>query len=87
MALPTELEMWLRSRSPIMDHSDLVVCSVPKSPMLRPGMSMARPMPPPIVGDESGDDCSASVEWCRLVAAREKSSPRDRRGRMLVGEA
>lgn len=29
------------------------------------------------VGEESGDDCSANVEWCRLVAAREKSMPRE----------
>lgn len=29
------------------------------------------------VGDESGDDCSARVEWWRLVAALEKSMPRE----------
>jgi hypothetical protein len=39
-----------------------------------------------MVGDESGDD-SARMEWWRLVAAREKSKPRDRRGRIFVGEA
>jgi hypothetical protein len=33
-----------------------------------------------IVGDESGDDCSGSVEWWRLVQALENSAPRDRRG-------
>lgn len=47
-------------------------------------MLMARE---PMVGEESGDAGSARVEWCRLVAAREKSRPRDRRGRMFVGEA
>ena len=34
----------------------------------------------PMMGDESGDDCSASVEWCRFVHDLEKSRPRDRRG-------
>jgi hypothetical protein len=29
------------------------------------------------VGDESGEDCSASVEWCRFVQALEKSRPRE----------
>ena len=47
-------------------------------------MFMARE---PMVGEESGEAWSARVEWCRLVAAREKSMPRDRRGKMLVGEA
>lgn len=40
---------------------------------------------PPIVDDESGED-SARVEWCRLVQAREKSRPRERRGRTEPGE-
>lgn len=44
---------------------------------------MARPV---MVGEVSGDDCSASVEWCRFVAAREKSKPRDLRGSMLKGD-
>jgi len=85
LALPSELEMIILSWFPIMDHSELDVSAAAAcSPMGRPGMFMARP---PMVGDESGDDCSASVEWCRLVAALEKSRPRDRRGRMFVGEA
>jgi hypothetical protein len=68
-----------------MDHSEDEVCSGPPPKMLlRLGMFMALP---PMVGDESGDDCSARVEWWRLVAAREKSRPRERRGRILVGEA
>lgn len=40
-----------------------------------------------IVGDESGDDCSARVEWWRWVQARENSAPRDRRGSSEAGEA
>lgn len=40
-----------------------------------------------MTGDESGDGCSARIEWWRLVAAREKSRPRERRGSRLVGEA
>lgn len=56
--------------------------SVEKWPLRRlPGMFIALPV---IVGDESGEDCSASVEWCRFVAAREKSRPRERRG--ITGE-
>ena len=69
--------------SPKLDHSHIYAS--PTTNILRPGMFMARE---PIVGDESGDAWSARVEWCRLVAAREKSRPRDRRGRMfVVGEA
>jgi hypothetical protein len=41
---------------------------------------------PPMVGDESGEDFSAKVEWWRFVAAREKSRPRDLLGRTLEGE-
>jgi hypothetical protein len=40
-----------------------------------------------IVGEESGDDWSGSVEWCRLVQARENSAPRERRGSSEAGEA
>ena len=39
-----------------------------------------------MVGEESGEDCSARVEWWRFVAAREKSRPRDRLGSTLEGE-
>ena len=78
--LPSELETCIFSWFPIMDQSELDDCSAPKSPARRAGMFMARE---PTVGDEPGDTGSARVEWCRLVAAREKSRPRDRRGRML----
>jgi hypothetical protein len=40
---------------------------------------------PEIVGEESGED-SASVEWCRFVHARAKSSPRDRLGSIDAGD-
>ena len=40
-----------------------------------------------IVGEESGDDWSGSVEWWRLVQALENSAPRERRGSSDAGEA
>lgn len=40
-----------------------------------------------MVGEESGEDWSARVEWCRFVHARENSAPRDRRGSTEAGEA
>ena len=43
------------------------------------------PRLPPTVGEDSGDDCSASVEWWRFVAALEKSIPLALRGRTEVG--
>ena len=43
------------------------------------------PRLPTTVGEDSGDDCSASVEWCRFVAALEKSMPLALRGRTEVG--
>lgn len=58
-ALPSELEMCIRSWLPIIDHSEFDDCSGgPYSPGLLPGMFIARP---PIVGEESGDD-SARIE-------------------------
>ena len=39
-----------------------------------------------IVGEESGEDCSASVEWCRFVAARAKSRPLEWRGSTFAGD-
>ena len=54
-----------------------------KSPLPLGGIMI--PRLPPTVGDGSGDDCSASVEWCRFVAALEKSNPLARRGRSEVG--
>lgn len=40
-----------------------------------------------IVGEESGEDWSGSVEWWRLVQALENSAPRERRGSSDAGEA
>lgn len=83
--LPSDPERHIFSCVPMTDHSELDDCSVPlKSPLLLPGIFTPRP---PIVGLESGLDWSASVEWCRCVAAREKSRPLDLRGRMFVGDA
>lgn len=39
-----------------------------------------------IVGDDSGEGCSARVEWCRCVAALEKSIPRECLGSTVLGE-
>jgi len=85
LLLPSELEICIFSWLPIIDQREFVVCSaIPNSPFLLPGIFIALD---PMVGDESGEACSARVEWCRLVAAREKSSPLDRLGRMFVGDA
>ena len=40
-----------------------------------------------MVGEESGEDWSGSVEWWRLVQALENSAPRERRGSSDAGEA
>lgn len=82
--LPSEVLILCRSWSPIIDHRDVDVCSAPPYGPLRAGMFIPRS---PMTGDESGDGCSARIEWWRLVAAREKSRPRERRGKRLVGEA
>jgi len=86
--LPKEPETVIRSAFAIVDQREpalLWVSMLPGkcAPLLRFGMFIALP---DIVGDESGDDCSARVEWCKFVAAREKSSPRDRLGSTLVGD-
>jgi hypothetical protein len=83
--LPNELDTVVRSL-PRVDHSDIVLLQVdsekpPNCPLLLFGMFIALPV---IVGEESGEDCSARVEWWRFVAALEKSSPRDLRG--ITGE-
>lgn len=40
-----------------------------------------------MTGEESGELCSARVEWCRLVHAREKSNPRECLGSDVAGLA
>jgi hypothetical protein len=77
--LDTELEIAVRSAGPDVEKGPIEVD--PGEPR-RCGMVTPRP---PTVGDESGDD-SAMIEWCRFVHAREKSSPRDRRGSTEPGE-
>jgi hypothetical protein len=64
--LETELEMVVRSVFPIVDHSELPTMFGDSSTAevfpnpFRCGIFTPRPV---IVGDESGEDCSASVEW------------------------
>lgn len=77
--LDTELETAVRSFGPDVENGTAEVD--PNDPR-RGGIATPRP---PIVGDDSGDD-SARVERCKFVQAREKSRPRDRRGRTEPGE-
>ena len=58
--LPTELDMVVLSDPVIVDHKEVanIGDSGPDVPLR--GMFIALP---PITGDESGDDCSARVEW------------------------
>jgi hypothetical protein len=64
--LPKELDTPIRSAFAIVDHNELEVLFIDSgppekcSPFFLFGMFIARPV---MVGDESGDDCSASVEW------------------------
>lgn len=63
--LPKELETVIRSALAIVDHKELELLFILSellgkcSPFFRLGIFMARP---DMVGDESGDDCSANVE-------------------------
>lgn len=77
--LDMELDIVARSAGPDVENGGTEVA--PGDPR-RWGIAMPRP---PTVGDESGED-SARVEWWRLVQAREKSRPRDRRGRTDPGD-
>lgn len=79
LTLDTELEIAVRSAGPDVEKGGTDVD--PREPR-RWGMATPRP---PIVGEESGED-SARVEWWRFVQAREKSNPRERRGRTEPGE-
>ena len=91
LALPSELEK--PPLSAILDHRELGKAPGESGTMgvfaelykpLRGGIVM--PPRPPTTGEESGDDCSARVEWWRLVQALEKSKPLDRRGRAEPGD-
>jgi hypothetical protein len=77
--LETELEIAVRSAGPDVEKGGT---EVRPGELRRCGIIIPRP---PTVGDESGDD-SARVEWWRFVHAREKSSPRERRGRTEPGD-
>ena len=87
--LPSELDTTILSAFAIVDHSELELLVIDSEllekwrPFFLLGMFIALP---PMVGDESGEDCSAKVEWWRFVAAREKSRPLDLLGRTLEGE-
>ena len=94
LTLPTELDMAGLSEFAIVDQRELATLLgesgtydtlrvLLKRPFLG-GIIIPRP---PIVGEESGEDCSAKVEWCRLVQALEKSRPLDRRGSTEAAEA
>jgi hypothetical protein len=84
--LPTELLTALRSgaRDP---HALPGIMAGESSAMelidiLREGIFIAFCV---VTGEESGSRCSASVEWWRLVQAREKSRPREWRGSDVAG--
>ena len=61
--LPSELEIIARSGAGIVDHNEaefpMGESLILNCPLLLFGMFIARPV---IVGEESGEDCSASVE-------------------------
>lgn len=85
LMLPTELEAAILSLFPHICMLILGESSTMEFPRgLREGIIMPFCV---IVGEESGDDCSARVEWWRLVQALENSAPRDRRGRRAAGAA
>jgi hypothetical protein len=83
--LPSELDIALLSLNPFPVHdsrggsTDMALMDC-----LRCGIIIARCV---IIGDESGDDCSASVEWWRFVQALEKSIPLECLGRTFPGDA
>lgn len=86
LMLPTELEGAVLSPfpHPLCMFTFGEFMSIEFDRGLRDGMLMPFCV---IVGDESGDDCSGSVEWCRCVQALENSAPRDRRGNSEAGDA
>lgn len=85
LMLPTELDGATLSPCPHICRPTLgesITIEFPRG--LREGIIMPFCV---IVGEESGEDCSARVEWWRLVQALENSAPRDRRGRRAAGAA
>lgn len=84
--LPTELLTVLRSGASE-PHAPLPPkagdsSAIEPIDIFRPGIFMALCA---ATGDESGSRCSASVEWCKFVEAREKSSPRECLGSDVAG--
>ena len=91
LTLPTELDTVDRSLRLICGHVEpgprLGESSIIElTEAFRDGIPIASPFCV-MTGEESGDDCSARVEWWRLVQAREKSRPRECRGSEVTGEA
>lgn len=85
LILPTELEAAVLSPFPHMCMPALAESRIIELPRgLREGIIIPFCV---IVGEESGEEASASVEWCRLVQALENSAPRERRGKRELGEA
>lgn len=85
LMLPTELEAAVLSPAP---HAACMFTFGESNTMEFPLGFLGIIMPfCVIVGEESGEDWSARVEWWRLVHALENSAPRDRRGRRDAGDA
>lgn len=89
LILPSEPDTFTRSEVPMDDHKEFPLPlgePVPPArcePFLLPGIFIALPAN---VGEASGEEGSARVEWWRFVAALEKSKPRDRLGKILAGD-
>lgn len=89
LMLLTEPEMTERSPFPCeCDQPLLPICGESSTMELWPkperaGIGIAFCV---MVGDESGDEASASVEWCRFVHALAKSNPLECLGRTEAGE-
>ena len=90
LELPTELDRPVLSAFAIVDQSEFGTLFGDSGTLgllgglKRPLRGIIQPRDP-TMGEDSGDD-SASVEWCRFVAALEKSIPRDLLGSTDEGE-
>ena len=60
MTLPIEPDIFVLSERAIVDHKELANIGESGPEAALRGIFMALP---PITGEESGDDCSARVEW------------------------
>lgn len=84
--LPTELLTVLRSGASDPQALPGIIAgesrAIELTDIFREGMFIAFCV---ATGDEGGSRCSASVEWCKLVHAREKSSPLECLGSDVAG--